>query len=163
MNMLIDELNMLSNDPKSWIVVLLLAGFAVHAIVGLLMCPYAHGKRSFSQEEVSEARLHKFRPGMRFPIMMLLGVALALAGLFMIASGTRPALALAMLVAGIVIMQTEPARLQLREQKFAVVAATDGPEDKLMSARDRLRGSHRTLAVTQATIVIGVVGILLAF
>lgn len=163
MNMLIDELNMLSDDPKSWLVVLLLAGFAVHAIVGVLMCPYAHGKRAFSDEEVAEARTHKFRPGLRFPVMMMLGVALALAGLFMIASGTRPTMALAMLVAGILLLQTEPGRLQLREQKFAVVAASGGPEAQLTSARARLRGSHRALALTQATIVVGVVGILLAF
>lgn len=163
MNMLIDELRMLSDDPKSWIVVALLAIFAIHAVAGLLLCPYANGSAKFTEAEVAEARAHRFNPGIRFAVMMLGGVALTLAGLFMIANGIRPTIALVLLIAGILLIQTEPSRLELRELKSAVIAATGKSEPVLASARARLRGSHRKLAATQAAMVLAVTGALLAF
>ena len=163
MNMLIAELNRMSDDPKSWIVVLLLAGFAIHSIASLLLCPYVHGKKEFTPQEVAEARAHRFEPGVRFAVMMVFGIVLTLTGLFMIPYGIRPTIALLLLVVGMLLLQTEPARLQLREQKVAVIASAGGPEEKELSARDRLRGSHRTLAAVQATMVFGVAGVLLAF
>lgn len=163
MNMLIEELNRLSDDPKSWVVVLLLAGFAVHAAAGLFLCPYVKGTAEFTEEEIAEAKAHRFTAGSRFFLTMLAGIALTISGLFMIAYGIKPAIALAALVAGVVLIHTEPARLQLREQKNMVVASIGGPPSRMIAARERLRGSHVTLAVTNIALVLAVAGVLLAF
>lgn len=163
MNMLVEELQLLANDPKAWIVVLVLAGFALHSVIGAIMCPYVKGTATFTPEDIREAQGHEFNPGVRFALMMIGGIVLMLAGLFMIAGGIKPALALALLVTGIVVTQTEPMRLQIREQKFGVVAAQGARADVLATAQDRLHAHHRALAWTNAAMLFAVTGALLAF
>ncbi|MFK7945540.1 MAG: hypothetical protein AB8B85_21890 [Paracoccaceae bacterium] len=163
MNMLIEELSLLGQDPKSWIVVAVLAVFALHSAVGVFMCPYVKGTLTFTQQEVETARAHQFRASWRFALLMLGGIVLMLAGLFMIANGVKPSLALALLVTGIVLTQTEPLRLQLREQKFVVIAAQGGSEGSIISAQDRMASNHRVLAFTNAGMLVAVTATLLAF
>lgn len=163
MNMLIEEIQLLASDPKAWIVVLVLAGFAIHSGVSAVMCPYVKGTATFTEADIREARAYQFNAGWRFAVMMISGIVLMLAGLFMIAGGIKPALALALLVTGIVLTQTEPLRLQIREQKFSVVAAQGAQADVLATAQDRLQSNHRGLAWTNAAMLVAVTGALLAF
>ena len=163
MKMLVEELQLLGSDPMAWIVVALLAAFAVQSAVAFRMCPYVNNTATYSDEEVNEARAHQFRAGPRLALMMIAGGALMLAGLFMIAHGIKPTLALGLLVTGIVVTQTEPARLQLREQKFALIAAQGQMVPAMQGARARLRASHRTLVVTNVVMLLAVIAGLLAF
>ena len=163
MNMLIEELQLLGSDWKAWVVVGVLAMFAAHSIIGMFVCPHVLGKAEYTEEEIRDARAHQFHAGWRFALLMLGGVGLTLAGLFMIASGIKPALALALLVTGIVLTQTEPRRLVLREQQFAVAAAQGQSEGAVLAARDRLKSNHRSLAFTNFGMLAAVTATLLVF
>ena len=163
MNMLIEELARLSGDWKAWALVGVLALMAIHKLVLLFMCPVVHGTADFTAEEVAEAKAHRFNPSVWFALAMLGGVAITIAGLFMIANGIHPAIALALLVAGVVVIQSEPARFLVREQRISVIAASDGPADILEGERDRLKGAHRALATINVVILAGVVAALAAF
>ena len=163
MNMLIEELQQLSANPWSWGVVGLMALFTAYSVTLLMACPYSHNRAQISDGDVATAKAHSFRPGGRFVLLMLGGVVLTLAGLFMIAHGISPALALAALVVGIVLIQTEPAQLQIRECKSNVIACRDAPDDQRIGAQDRLRASHRSLAVTNVVLLAGVTAGLVAF
>ena len=163
MNMLIEELQQLSANPWSWGVVALMAVFTAYSVTLLMACPYSHNRAQISDSEVDSAKAHSFSPGGRFILLMLGGVALTLAGLFMIAHGISPALALAALVVGIVLVQTEPAQLMIRECKIGVIACRDADTEAKAAAQDRLRDSHRSLAVTNLVLLAGVTAGLVAF
>lgn len=163
MNMLIEELQSLSSNPGSWIVVALMAAIAVISLAHFFICPIARGKYTPKDDEVSKARASDFNPGWRFGLMMMTGAGLTVAGLFMIASGIKPAIALAALVGGLLLIQTEPLRLQIREGQRMVIAAHGGAAEALEGARDRLRAGHLGLAGTNFVLLAGLIAGLLAF
>ncbi len=163
MNMLIDELHALAEDPRSWAVVAVMLLFAAHSLFAVLRCPYVRGVADISDAEVVDAKANPFEPGARFALMMVAGIALTIVGLFMIASGTKPTIALAAMVAGIVCIQTEPARLRIRESKQRIVARRDAPVEVMAIEQDRLHGSHRELAITNFLIIAALVAALMAF
>ena len=163
MNMLIEELQGLAADPRSWSVAVLMAILAGVSVFKFFRCPHAAGTYAPTDEEVETARRAGSAIGPRFGLMMLAGVALTLAGLFMIAGGVRPTLALAMMVVGIVIIQTEPYRLQISEQIRAVIAARDAPAATIEGARDRLRSNQFALALTNVVLLAGLIVGLMVF
>lgn len=163
MNMLIEELQNLSTHPLSWALVgamTLLSGFAIAQYV---TCPLMRGKTSISEDQAEQARQTTYRPGLRFGLMMIVGIALALTGLIMIADGTHTAIALVLVVAGILLVQTEPARLSIREYTTQVLARRDASHEAQEEARYRLRSGYRDLAVRNVTLLVGVAAALLAF
>ena len=163
MNMLIEELQGLAADPRSWAIVALMALVAGISIARLWYCPYIAGTYQATDEEVGRASSKGFKVGPRFGLAMIGGAALTLTGLLMIASGIKPTIALGLMVVGIVIIQTEPYRLQIREQKRVVVASRDAPEAVLEGARTRLRDNQRALATTNVVLLAGLIAGLLAF
>lgn len=163
MKMLIEELQGLAADPRSWVIVALMAVIAAISLFRLWRCPHITGAYRPTDEEVDAARQESDRIGPRFGLMMVLGAALTLTGLFMIAGGVRPTIALGLMVVGIVVMQTEPYRLLIRQQTQAVVASRDASEPVLAGIRDRLRGNQRALALTNLVLLAGLVAGLMAF
>lgn len=163
MNMLLSELQLLANDPRSWIVVAVMAALVVHSVVYYGMCPYAHGRAEITDDAVLEAREKAFKPGTRYGVMMVSGIILTVTGLFMIAEGIRPTLALAAMVAGIVIIQTEPTRTIIRENTHRVIAFRDDTGSKLEAAQLRLRGSHVELVVKNLVLLAALIAGILAF
>jgi len=161
--MLIEELQALSADWRSWLVVGLLALVSLYSVGEYFRCPYARGTARIDDDEMQAAQRTGTVAGPRFALTMLAAVALTLTGLFMIAEGVKPALALAALVTGIVLIQTEPPRLRAREYRTLVAARRDGPPEALADARYRLRTSYRELALTNVVLLSGVTGVLLAF
>ena len=99
----------------------------------------------------------------RFGLMMMAGAGLTVSGLFMIANGIKPAIGLGAVVLGILLIQTEPLRLQIREGQRMVVACRDSGAAALESARDRLRTGHLSLAATNMVLLVGLVAGLAAF
>ena len=162
MNMLIAELQGLSADWRSWAVVALMAIVAGISVVHMVLCPYVRGNRQIPDDEVEAAKNTVFTPGARFGVMMVLGAGLTLTGLFMIANGVKPLLALAAVVVGVVIIQTEPTRLQIRENTQRVIALRDAAAETLAGARDRLKASHFQLAATNVALVLALSAGLLA-
>ncbi|MEM7211039.1 MAG: hypothetical protein AAF479_03950 [Pseudomonadota bacterium] len=163
MNMLISELQMLASDWRSWIVVALMAFVATHSIVYYFMCPYAHGRASITDDAVQDAQSQNYRPGLRFGLMMIVGITLTLMGLFMIAEGIRPTLALVAMVGGIVIVQTEPTRSVIRENTIRLIANRDAEPIRQQASQMRLRGSHRELVTKNVILLTALVAGLLAF
>ncbi|MEO1491460.1 MAG: hypothetical protein AAFV19_04825 [Pseudomonadota bacterium] len=163
MNMLIEEIQMLANDPKSWVAVALMVLIAGHSVATVLLCPYSHGKAKIDDIEVSQARGQVFTVGARFGLMMVVGIALTVGGLFMIASGTKPALALIAMVSGLVITQTEPVRLRIREGKSSVIANRDSDETTAELMRGRLHSDQKELALSNVVTLAALVGGLLVF
>jgi len=163
MNVLVAEFARLGANPWAWGVAGLLTVFAAQAVVQLLRCPYARGTTAISDDDVARARANRFRPGARFALAVLGGAGLIVIGLFMIARSIGPAVAFGALTAGILILQTEPMRLQIREQTYAVIASRDAAPDVAEGQRDRLRENHRILAATNLGVLAAVVAVLLVF
>lgn len=163
MNMLIEELQGLAADPRSWAIVALMALVAGISVIRLWQCPHIAGTYQATDEEVSRAGKKGFKIGIRFGVAMIGGSALTLTGLLMIASGIRPTIALGLMVVGIVIIQTEPYRLQIREQTRLLIASRDAAEAIIQGARTRLRENQRALATTNVVLLAGLIAGLLAF
>ena len=163
MTMLIEELQSLASDWRSWLVVGVMAILALFSLFQALRCPLLMGTSGVGPDEIAEAKVIRKSIGFRFGLVMLAGFALTLVGLLMITYGLKPTLALAALVIGIVIIQTEPARMKIRESRRFVLAASDGPPESNAAARDRLRGSYRELAMINLGILVCLVGAMLAF
>ena len=161
--MLIEELQGLSADWRSWIVVGCMAALAAFSVIARFSCPYVRGLNTPTDEQVAEAKEHRFSAGWRFGLMMVAGIALTLVGLFMIAGGIRPALALGLMVLGIVIIQTEPARLLIRDNERVVVASRDAGAAVLDVARARLRNSHQSLVLMNVGLLAALTVGLIAF
>ncbi|MEM7056946.1 MAG: hypothetical protein AAF557_05110 [Pseudomonadota bacterium] len=163
MNMLVEELQNLAADWRSWLVVGVMAVLALFSAVQSVRCPWLTGKINPTDEEIADAKIIQRFISPRFAVVMLAGFGLTLAGLMMITHGVKPTLALAAMVVGLVIIQTEPARLRIREARRIVLAATDRSEDTKAGARGRLRSSYRELATVNIGILICLIGGMLAF
>ena len=163
MNMLIEELQILAADWRAWVVVAVMGIVAVFSVFQAVRCPLLMGTSNPNEKDVADAKIIQTNIGPRFALLMLAGFCLTLSGLYMIAYGIKPALALAALVIGIVIIQTEPARLRIREGRRMVLASSDGSSDSQTTARTRLRGSYRELAAVNVGILVCLIGGMLAF
>lgn len=163
MKMLVEELQLLAADPWSWVVVGLLAVIAAHSAVMLIACPYVRNRATITDAEVDEAKSAGTAPGGRFLALMVGGITLTLAGLFMIAEGAAPKIALAALVAGIFLIQTEPVRLSIRQSKTRLISHRDADPGIVEGDRDRLKGGHWNLAGINLALVLALCAALLAF
>ena len=163
MNMLVEELAAVAANPLAWGAVGVLALFAVYALWHWQSCPLLHGRARIDPAE-AEARVSGgLVDGPRFFLLMLGGIAATLAGLTFIAEGRLPTLAFYLLIAGVFVMQTEPARRQVREAEFRAVAATLRDEEAQAAALARLRASHLWLVALHFLIFAAAIVALLAF
>lgn len=163
MNMLIEEVQTLATDWRSWVVIGVMALLALVSLFQAIRCPLLMGTHKTDPKTVDEAKIIRKNIGLRFAFVMMAGFALTLTGLLMITYGVKPTLALAAMVLGLVIIQTEPARMKIREARRTVLAAGDGPEDTQKAARGRLRGSYRELAAINLGILVCLTGAMVAF
>jgi len=159
MNMLIENLGRVAESSIAWTLLALLAVLSVVAFWNWYRCPVLAlgpaGKR--------EATPAPFVPkaGPRFFFLMAGGIGITLGGLTLIANGIHPSLAFVLLIGGVFVIQTEPARLELSEAKSRALAAlsAEARED----AHHRLRAAHRWLVFLHF-IILGVTAAgLLAF
>lgn len=162
MTMLIDELRALAANPVAWGAVPLLLAFLLYALYRRRHCPLIHRTATISVDEARAAQDRPFAAGMRFAFLMLAGIGATIASLTLIAGGTYPTLAFYLLVAGVFVIQTEPARLQLREAEIRAIAAEGLDEEVREIAIDRLETNHLWLIMLQALILVGTVAFLIA-
>ncbi|MEM6906109.1 MAG: hypothetical protein AAF568_09465 [Pseudomonadota bacterium] len=163
MNMLLDTLAQLHTQPLTWIAVGLLAILSLFAFGDWLLCPVLHHKKDISVDEAKAAGYRPVVAGPRFFFVMVGGIGLTIAGLYMIQAPVRPDIGFVMILAGLVIMQTEPIRQQLRIQIARVIAASAQGEDAYEAATDGLRAGYIWLVAVHFLILAGVVAGLLAF
>lgn len=153
MKMLFGQLAAVSDSPIAWGLLALLAGFALVSLWNWYRCPYLCRSRAISQEDARAALERPFAAGPGFLLIMLAGIGATLGGLTLIAEGIRPALAFVLLLAGVFVMQTAPARLALSESTLRVIAAEpEGPEAQA-AARSRLASSHFWLVAVNFVLV----------
>ncbi|MEM7239510.1 MAG: hypothetical protein AAF501_17020 [Pseudomonadota bacterium] len=163
MNMLIDTLSSLSGEWSTWLGIVLLAVLGIVSISHWWLCPYVSGTAKISLEEAQQALSKKVFAGPRFLIGMVIGVGVSVTGLSLLYHNLEPAWGFFLVIAGVVIMQTEPIRLQIRETQNRVVAASAIGEDARLAAIDRLRASHQWLIGIHFLILIGVVAAIFIF
>ncbi len=162
MTSLIDELHRLASDPIAWGAVPILAAFALYALWHWRSCPLLHRTAHITLAEAEGVVGKPYIAGPRFLLLMLAGIAATVAALTLIAEGIYPTLAFYLLVAGVFVIQTEPARLQLREAEMRVVAAEAIGPEAMQAAISRLETTIVWLVTLQVTILAGTVLFLVA-
>ncbi|MBY8975723.1 hypothetical protein KHP62_07895 [Rhodobacteraceae bacterium NNCM2] len=163
MNNLLVTLAGLSDLWMTWAAVALLAVMGVTAYMNRVMCPYAKGDCHATVDEARQALSRRIFAGPRFFLTMVSGVAVTVVGLSLIYKNLYPGLGFFLTILGLVVMQTEPIRLQIREAQNRVVAASTMGGEALQNAVETLRGKHQWLVGIHFVILIGVVAAILAF
>lgn len=164
MNMLVMTLQSLGESALAWGAVGLLALAAMVSILSYARCERRCAEGSLRDGRAAREYLdQRVAAGPRYLALMLSGIAAMVAGLAMIAGDMRPDLGFFILVAGIVVVQTEPLRQRIRIADARVAAAPADDADQRGLARDNLRDSHRALVVTNVALTVLVALGLLAF
>ncbi|MFV0476047.1 MAG: hypothetical protein ACK5MQ_17865 [Pikeienuella sp.] len=159
MESIFQGMSQLGGDWRAWLVTLLVALKATHAVYCYLRCPLAHGDLTPTAEQIEAARARKYTPPARSIAIILAGMAIAVTGLHLLddGGGYGP-LGLGALVIGVFIFSTEPNRLSVMNATREVIAATGGSETRFAFTRNRLMSAQRT----RATIEAGIAAVLLA-
>lgn len=163
MNMLIDELRMLAGDPLAWGAVPVLLAFAGWSVWHWWTCPLIARTAHISRAEALAVLGKPYFAGPRYFLLMVAGIVATVAGLTFIARGINPTLAFYLLLAGVFVIQTEPARLQLREAEYRVVASEALGLEDVESAVHRLESSNVWLITLHGVILVATVTFLLSF
>lgn len=163
MNMLIEELERLSSNPFAWAIIGILALAVSYSVAEILRCPLLREDEIATPEQIADAKQTRRHIGPWFGVVMLTGALVTVTGLLMITHSVYPALALAAVVAGICIIQTEPQRQRIRDTRRLVIASQDMGQERVMDARLRLRSSYNAMAAMNVALLVCVVGGLLAF
>lgn len=154
MNGLTNILNVLGNHPATKWIALALALRALWTVIAWQRCPLTHGRAHIDAATAADAA--RSGPGRmwRFIGLMLLGIALAVLGLFRLAEeGDAAPFALFVLTGGIYLFTTEPARRTLAEAQNRVIAATaQGPEAEALSV-SMLRDTQVKLVAVEVGIL----------
>jgi hypothetical protein len=136
-------------DPRAWIVLALFAARAVWTVVVFARCPMRAG--DFEASSLGPALSGRVL-SWRFIATMVLGIILAVAGLFRLNHGAaQPAFALFLLLLGVYLFTTEPVRRQIAMAEKRVRETTDTPGEA--SAIANLREAHMKLVAFELTIV----------
>lgn len=160
MEMLLDNLSGLGANPFAWTVAALAGMRALFTIYTSMTCKVKSGEYQVSREEAIEAMNTVFQPPRSSLILVMLGIVLAIGGLYTLQDATYGPIGLGAIVVGVFLFMTEPTRLQVIGAKTAVFASTlaDGEQPKL--ARDQLGYAYRERAIYEATIALAVVLVL---
>lgn len=150
----------LSHDWRAWLVAALVALKAAYSLFIYFRCPVLCHRISPSEAEVAAARAYRFTPPRSYLITMLLGMALAIGGLYALTNETYGPLGLGALVVGIFMFTTEPNRLSVHGAIMEVFASTGRSEESIAIARDNLRIAHRTRALIEVAIAAAVISLL---
>jgi hypothetical protein len=154
MNGLSNILSVLGDHPATKWVALALALRALWTVLAWQRCPLTHGRARISDKDAARAAAGGgSRQMWRFVGLMLLGIALAVAGLFRLAAdGEAAPFALFVLTGGIYLFTTEPVRRNLIEAQNRVLASsTRGPEAQELSV-SMLRDTHVKLVAVEVGI-----------
>ncbi len=156
MEMIFGGVAMLKHDWRAWIVMALVALKAMHSVYLYFRCPVACGRHEPSPEDIAAARAYRFKPPLSYLILMLLGMGLAIGGLYLLGDSRLGPIALGLLVLGVFIFSSEPNRLAVQGAMKEVIATTGAEGDANLLARDNLRTAHRARAAIEVVIVAAV-------
>ncbi|MEM7269819.1 MAG: hypothetical protein AAF401_11265 [Pseudomonadota bacterium] len=160
MEMLLTNLSELGSNPFAWGVaalVVLKAGFTTAQTV---FCPLAKGTANISAEASEVAQKTVFNPPLSFLFLVLFGMILAAGGLYMLADLTYGAIALGVIVVGMFLILTEPARLQVVGAQTGVIATAQMDGEAPVLARQSLKGAYVQRNIYELIIAVAVVAAL---
>ena len=160
MGMIIDNVAALSGDWRAWVVAALVTLKAMHSFFLYLRCPVSRGVAEITPDMISAGKEFKFRPPPSYAAIMLGGMALATAGLFLLSDAEYGPLALGSIVIGVFMFVTEPTRLFVNNAIMAVYGSVDAEGDANVLARDQLRAAHRERATYELIIAAIVLAVL---
>ncbi|MEM8791174.1 MAG: hypothetical protein AAGE80_06125 [Pseudomonadota bacterium] len=163
MNNFLTTLQSLSTFWETWVCVALLAAMGIASVVHRLRCPYINGKKIASYDEARTAIDSPIFAGPRSLGLMLAGIAMSIAGLYMLYGAISPGIGFSLIIVGLVIMQTEPIRLRIREAEHRVVTSCAYDEEARIAATETLKGRSDWLTMVYFIMLAGVVAGLLAF
>jgi len=163
MEALIADLRTLAANPYAWLVAGALGLLTLHSLVRYLRCPLVHRTATIAPEDARAAVEAERVHSPRHLALMVLGIALAVGGMAMVASSVRPPLALALIAAGLFLTQTEPLRLNIRDRQLRVIAAELDSEAARHAAIERLRGEYHRLIAAHALLAVAVTLYILVF
>ncbi|WP_118132659.1 hypothetical protein [Oceanicella sp. SM1341] len=147
MNGFLEVLQRVGATPASWAIIVIALIWASCSLVKLLICPIANCRMPVGEiapEEAERQVNQRVRHPLSFLVLMLLGIGLAVAGLFGLASDLhRGTIAFFMLAVGLFLVLTLPMRQRIRDGELRVMAARDMEGRQLMSSN--LRHEHRML------------------
>lgn len=157
MEMLIGSLSALGDDWRAWIVAGLVSVKAVISVYFLMRCPVQRGTFDVPRDLAVKAAEFKFNPPLSYLGLMLLGIALAVGGLYLLNDPGWGPLALGIIVIGVFIFMTEPSRLRVNNSRIAVFAASLSGEEATDLARDELRDARKQRAMFELAIAVGLI------
>ena len=160
MEMIVQSVSALSDDWRAWLVAALVGLKALHSLYVSLRCPVMHGTATITEEMIEAGKSFKLQPPLSFLLTMVLGIALAVGGLYLLSNATHGPRALGLLVIGMFIFTTAPQRLTVNAAKMEVFGATGSPGDDEVLARDRLRSAYRERAFVELSIAGAVLAML---
>lgn len=145
MNDFIQIIETIGADPRAWLVLGLFALRAVYSIVIYFRCPLCWSAKLVADPEEAQRRINSKSGGsMRFFLLMVTGIVLAVVGLFMLADGVKPTIALFLMVLGAFLFMTEPIRLRINDARLRVISAGEN-EDQRMFHVGGLKSQHKDL------------------
>lgn len=154
MEMLIGSLSALGQDWRAWLVAGLVTLKAITSVYYLMRCPVQNGTYQVPRELAVKSAEFKFNAPLSYLGMMLLGIAMAVGGLYALDSPHWGPIALGVVVIGVFIFMTEPSRLRVNNSRISVFAATLQGEEAADLARGDLRDAHRQRAMFEFTIAL---------
>ncbi|MEM1277433.1 MAG: hypothetical protein AAGH74_12985, partial [Pseudomonadota bacterium] len=134
MNNFLSTLQSLSGLWETWVAVGFLAALGLYSLYERLTCPYITGDKIASYDEARAAINSPISAPPRFLIAMIAGIAMSIAGLYMLYTATIPGAGFLLIIAGLVILQTEPIKYQIIEARHRVVASCAYDEEARLAA-----------------------------
>ncbi|HEU0222287.1 MAG TPA: hypothetical protein VFR34_08800 [Paracoccaceae bacterium] len=132
------------NDPKSWVVVALLGLWAGASLYRLVKCPIANARIKLSPESAHATLNRRIRHPLSYLVIMLLGMAVAVAGLIGLSKqDDGSTLPFFMLAVGLFVILTLPVRMRIKDAELRVIAAQT--EESRAVLAQTLRHEHRAL------------------
>jgi len=160
MEMIVHSVSTLSSDWRAWIVAALVTLKAMHSIYISMRCPVMRGTAIVTDDMIEAGRNSRLQPPITFLLIMLIGIGLAIGGLYMLNNATYGPRALGIMVIGIFMFTTEPMRLFVNATKMEVFGSIGKGEEEEFLTRDQLRSAHRGRALVETVIAIAVLAML---
>lgn len=151
----------LCDAPVAWVMLGLVALKAAHSVVYYFRCPMLHGGLDLDPRLAAARLASPTLHSPRFLVMMLLGMALSVGGLYTVQHPDLGHYAIAAIVIGVFVMLVEPSKLSIDENGLRVAAAPLHGPDAQEIARDRLRAAHFERVALEVVFVAGL-GLVLA-
>lgn len=157
MEMLIGSLSELGQDWRAWVVAGLVALKALTSLYYLMRCPVQNGTFNVPRELAVKSAEFKFNAPLSYLGMMILGISMAVFGLYLLDDPHWGPIALGIVVIGVFLFMTEPSRLRVNNSRINVFAASLGTDEAQSLARDDLRDAQKQRAMFEFTIAAVVV------